>query len=114
MEPIISPWIIYIFSIIINISFVLKLVATLSLFCICSLFVLLNEERDNKSILTIMNWMKKLFIISVICGILLIFIPDRQTLLTMLTLNSINSDNIQLVQGNVVDFITQIMNLVNK
>ena len=74
MEPIISPWIIYIFSIIINISFVLKLVATLSLFCIGGLFVLLNEERDNESILTIINWMKKLFIISIICGISIGFI----------------------------------------
>jgi hypothetical protein len=114
MEPIISPWIIYIFSIIINISFVLKLVATLSLSCICSLFVLLNEEKNDENIFTIINWMKKLFIISVICGILLIFIPDRQTLLTMLTLNSINHDNIQLVQGNIVDFINQIMDSVNK
>lgn len=114
MEPIISPWIIYIFSIILNISFVLKLVATLSLFCICVLFVFLIEEKTKEDILTIMNWMKKLFIISIICGILLIFIPDRHTLLTMLTLNSINPDNIQLVQGNVVDFINQIMDSVNK
>ena len=114
MEPIISPWSIYIFSIILNISFVLKLVATLSLFCIGALFVFLIEERNNEDILTIINWMKKLFIILIICAILLIFIPDRQTLLTMLTLNSINPDNIQLVQGNIIDFINQIMDSVNK
>ena len=112
MEPIISPWIIYIFSIIVNISFVLKLVVTLSLFCIGALFVLLNEERNDKNIFTIINWMKKLFIISIICGILLIFIPDRHTLLTMLTLNSITPDNIKLVQGDVVEFIYQIMTAI--
>ena len=112
MEPIISPWIIYVFSIIVKIDFIIKLIAILSLFGICSLYVLLIDKEDEKTIFTLENWMKKLFIILIICGILLIFIPDKQTLLTMLTLNSITPDNIQLVQGDVVEFIYQIMNII--
>lgn len=112
MEPIISPWIIYVFSIIVKIDFIIKLLAILSLFGICGLYVLLIDKEDEKTIFTLENWMKKLFIILIICGILLIFIPDKQTLLTMLTLNSITPDNIQLVQGDVVEFIYQIMNTI--
>ena len=112
MEPIISPWVIYIFSIIVKIDFIIKLIAILSLFGICSLFVLLIDRNDEEVMSMLVNWMKNLFIIMIICGILLIFIPDKRTLLTMLTLNSITPDNIQLVQGDVVEFIYQIMNTI--
>lgn len=112
MEPVISPWIIYIFSIIVKIDFIIKLIAILSLFGICGLYVLLIDNEDEEIMFTLENWMKKLFIILVICGILLIFIPDKQILLTMLTLNFITPDNIQLVQGDVVEFIYQIMNTI--
>jgi len=112
MGPIISPWIIYIFSIIVKINFIIILLSILSLFGICSLYVLLLNSEDEEEIFTLESWMKKLFIILIICGILLIFIPNRHTLLTMLTLNSINPDNIQLVQGDIVEFIYQIMNII--
>ena len=112
MGPIISPWIIYIFSIIVKINFIIKSIAILSLFGICSLYVLLLNSEDKEEIFTLESWMKKLFIILIIFGILLIFIPNRHTLLTMLTLNSINPDNIQLVQGDIVEFIYQIMNII--
>ncbi len=45
---------------------------------------------------------------------LLIILPSKDTMLTMLALYYVTPDNIQMVQGNIVDFVGQITQAVKE
>lgn len=47
-------------------------------------------------------------VVAIVMLLLSAFIPDRQTAYTMLAASVITPDNIQAVQGNIVDFITNV------
>lgn len=102
-EPIISPLFIYLLSITENIIFFLEIIGGL---LICSIFyLLLNADlliEENKIIF------KKIVIILCVCFLMLIFIPSKNTLLSMLVSKYITIDNIikgkELIQ-NSVDYI---------
>ena len=56
---------------------------------------------------------KIVVIISVIATMLVILIPDEKTMLAMLTLSFITSDNVVITENHIIDLITKIMDAVN-
>jgi hypothetical protein len=52
------------------------------------------------------------FLVGCVSAVFVIFIPSKDTLLAMLAMQYITPDNIQMVQGNIVEFIKQISEAV--
>lgn len=61
----------------------------------------------------IKKWVKRGLISLGISFIPVLFIPDKDTCLTMLALYYVTPDNIMAVQGNIVDFVGKLAEAVN-
>lgn len=131
MDPIISPWLIYLISVINSIrifAFLLGLAFSIPLliYFVSDFFNCINEdilspyqldkyeelkERNAKQI-------KKYFIFCFIFIFIGLLIPSKETLITMLIANVITPDNInmsnEIVKHNVQDYVNIIVDGINK
>ena len=107
MNPIVNPWIIYAIDVAHKV-YMLAGIAILFGVTGTILGAVSIDEDDDVG--------KKLFKYSVTTLLIaipvLILIPDKETLLTMLALQYVTPDNIQTVQGNIIDFVGQIAQAV--
>ena len=112
MEPIISPWVIYALQLFDNLHGVCMILFVLSCIAIVVLVlpVIVDDEDLPKKYLK--KYLKKAVIIAAVCGGMASIIPDKETMITMIAVSYITPDNIQMVQGNVVEFIRQIIEAV--
>ena len=102
MEPIISPWIIYVFD-------KLYFAGGMLLMCcgtISPLLVIFGKMEESECMI---KYAKILAIVAAICALVLIIVPDKDTLIAMLAATYITPDNIQAVQGSIIDFVKQII-----
>ena len=109
MEPIISPWIIYLFSILTELNTVAFAVTIFSWVAI--LFVGLYKLINGDYMEIEFNF-KNAIIVAVIATTIVILIPTEKTMLAMLTLSFITPDNIGVAEDHVIDLITKIMDAV--
>lgn len=131
MDPIISPWLIYLISVINSIrifAFILGLVFSIPLliYFVSDFFNYINEnilfpyqldeyeelkKRNSKQI-------KKYFILCLTFILVGLLIPSKETLITMLIANVITPDNInmsnELIKHNVQDYVNIIVDGINK
>ena len=103
MEPIISPWVIYLVSVLTNLNTAAFIVAMLSVVIIFWAWVFGEKTKIN---------IKNVVIVLITSTVLTIIIPDRQTMLSMLTLSFITPNNIGIAEDHVIDLITKIMDAV--
>ena len=108
MEPIISPWIIYALHVFDNVYIAcqISLMISLTFGLLTVIGAYIEDDEDIKKI------NKILLKIAAISAIVLIIVPDKDTLIAMMATSYITPDNIQTVQGNVVEFIRQIIEAV--
>lgn len=59
------------------------------------------------------RWIKRGLIGLGLGFIIILFIPDKDTCLTMLALYYVTPDNIMAVQGNIVDFVEKLAGAIN-
>ena len=110
MEPIISPWIIYMFSVLSKLNIVTSAVA---LFSGASIFFMaMNKIIYGDDMEISLNY-KYVIIVLITSTVLTIIIPDRQTMLSMLTLSFITPDNIVVTENHIIELVTKIMDVVN-
>lgn len=131
MDPIVSPWLIYLISVINSIrifAFILGLVFSIPLliYFVSDFFNYINEnilfpyqldeyeklkKRNSKQI-------KKYFILCLTFILVGLLIPSKETLITMLIANVITPDNInmsnELIKHNVQDYVNIIVDGINK
>lgn len=104
MEPIISPWWFYLIGVSGYLGNILR-TAALILFVmeipVALIYIDINIEYTKKIC-------ARIAIVAIVLLILSAFIPDKQTVYAMLVASVITPDNIQSVQGNIVDFITNV------
>ena len=110
MEPIISPWVIYLFSVLTTLNTVAFIIAIFSWVTI--FFIALNKIIYGDDMEIEFNY-KNAIIVAVIATMLAILIPNEKTMLAMLTLSFITPDNIVITENHVIDLITKIMEAVN-
>lgn len=103
MEPIVSPWIIYLFSVLTKLNTVAFIVAMFSVVIIFWAWIFGEKTKIN---------IKSVVIVLITSIVLTIIIPDRQTMLSMLTLSFITPDNIGVAEDHIIDLITKIMDAV--
>ena len=110
MEPIISPWVIYLFSVLTKLNMVAFFIAVFSWVSI--FFIFLNKIIYGDDLEIEFNY-KNAIIVSVIATMLVILIPDEKTMLAMLTLSFITPDNVVIAENHIIDLVTKIMDVVN-
>lgn len=106
MEPIISPWIIYLFSILTKLNTVAFAVMMFSWVAI--LFIGLYKLINGDDMEIEFNF-KNAIIIAVIATTIVILIPTEKTMLAMLTLSFITPDNIGIAEDHIIELVTKIM-----
>ena len=110
MEPIISPWVIYLFSVLSKLNTVAFIITIFSWATI--FFIALNKIIDGDDMEIEFNY-KNAIIIAVIATMLVILIPGEKTMLSMLTLSFITPDNVIIAENHIIDLVTKIMDVVN-
>jgi MFS-type transporter involved in bile tolerance (Atg22 family) len=109
MEPIISPWIIYLVCVASAVRDIAMIALLLS--SITTLVVGIGASLEDDAFLKKIAHIS--FIVGCVSAIFVIFIPSKDTLLAMVVMQYITSDNINLVQGNIIEFVQHISNAVN-
>ena len=109
MEPIISPWVIYLFSVLTKLNIVASAVAIFSGASMVFIAMLrfIYDDMEIK-----FNY-KNAIIVTTIATMLVILIPDEKTMLAMLTLSFITPDNVVIAENHIIDLVTKIMDVVN-
>ena len=113
MEPIISPSIFYWFEIISNLKIFLSILFGLScvglVFCIVSFIaILVEEELETHTGKIIKKLCKFCTIITSIFGLLSIFTPSKETLMTMIVAKYVTPDNITAVGDTIEESVSSI------
>ena len=113
MQPIISPSIFYWFEIISNLKIFLSILFGLScvglVFCIVSFIAMLvEEELETHTGKIIKKLCKFCTIITSIFGLFSIFIPSKETLMTMIVAKYVTPDNITAVGGTIEESVSSI------
>lgn len=109
MEPIISPTLIYLLSIVNSVKgilFCVGLFGTGILGMLVLFFTLDDEEVPNK--------IKTCFVASIICGLFNMFIPSKETLIAMYASKYVTANNIKLGKEVVIDTVKEIIDIINK
>jgi hypothetical protein len=109
MEPIISPWIIYAVHIMESVRVVAILMAVGYIVLLPLVWMFEDMKGGDEKFATFMLRQKWYLIVSLV---LLVVIPTKEDILSMLALYYITPDNVQAVQGNVLEFIRQISEAV--
>lgn len=86
------------------------IMASLIVIIVASIFSL--DEYEEYEVNT-KKWIKRGLIGLGLGFIIILFIPDKDTCLTMLALYYVTPDNIMTVQGNIVDFVGKLVQAVN-
>ena len=103
-EHSISPWIMYMFSVLTKLSTASVIVAMFSVVIIFWAWIFGEKTKIN---------IKNVVIVLITSIVLTIIIPDRQTMLSMLTLSFITPDNIAVTENHIIELVTKIMDAVN-
>lgn len=111
MKPIINPWIVYIAAKCDSVQTFCLVSMTFAIIALAVwLFLLSAGEIKQKPY-------KSLWVIAVMCSIIGLLTPSKDTVLTMVTLNYITTDNIKMV-GNtaedVVDYVIEKIKEINE
>lgn len=112
MEPIINPWLIYAVNMCGDFKEMAIIVAVFIVFPIVVLGIectMVISESDKKLYIKIEKYLIGIFFVSLFIAAV---IPTKETCLAMLAAYYITPDNIQAVQGNIVDFVEQLANAV--
>ena len=110
MEPIISPCIIYLFSVLTKLN---TISFTIALFSWATIFFIALDKIIYGDDMEIEFNFKIAVIVAVIATTIVILIPTEKTMLAMLTLSFITPDNVVITENHVIDLITKIMDAVN-
>lgn len=128
MNPIISPWLIYLINVLsgLKIFFIVTVVAAIFVgigSAICFLIVIggpyydKDDEKDQNKILNIKKCFKKSIVGLIISALLVVITPSKDTMYTMLALDNLTTDNIQAIGKtgkDVIDYVSdQIDKIVN-
>ena len=115
MEPIVNPWLIYFASIVEQLrtffNAITYIVVVLDIIIVMGTFVESDDaiavfyNREEKKI---RPFIKLLIVLSIICPLLVIFIPSKETIIAMYIANMVTPDNLNIAnevfKSNLKDY----------
>lgn len=114
MEPIISPVFIYLLSIVDNISIIFKIGIGFSICAMVFFLLLLIEIRSDEDWIKWKKCMRNIIIGLITCSVIVIFIPNKETLIAMYATKYITVNNIKSGKEIVIDTIKEVVDAINK
>lgn len=114
MEPIISPWLIYSLSIVGNLWRLCAFVSAISLVGAFVIRIEISDTYDESSLKKYTRWLKISIALGIIFGLLAFFLPTKETYMAMIAASYATPDNIQAVQGNIIDLIAKLTEAVSQ
>ena len=108
MEPIINPLWIYLIGISDDIKIALELIFFIS-FSISALWIACFMIRYTSN-----RCPKFLYVITIISGILVLFTPSRETILSMLVVNQLTPNNIEIAGNTIEDTVDYIFDKIDE
>ena len=112
MEPIISPVWIYLINLAGTINFLSICIWTASLFILVCVFTGKIEFDGSDSEKSRRRCLKIFAIIMLVCFILLVLVPNKETMYAMLAASIITPDNISVSEEHLIDLTTKIANII--
>ena len=115
MEPIISPWLIWLLGVLNALKFVsitFLIIGVLSLIIIISVLLTVREDLEITTIKLFNKTIKALIIITSISILSVLFIPDKDITEKMIISNYITEDNINTVSENTKEAIDYIFDKI--
>lgn len=123
---IINPWIFYVINVLVSLEdflFIMALVAILAI-AISYLFAMSEKqeiedakdrgkEKDTEMYNKLISWFKKSVIAFVICSAIVIAIPAKETMYTMLVSSYVTTDNIKTATEVIKDSVDYIFEKIN-
>lgn len=123
---IINPWIFYVINVLVSLEdflFIMALVAILAI-TISYLFAMSEKqeiedakdrgkEKDTEMYNKLISWFKKSVIAFVICSAIVIAIPAKETMYTMLVSSYVTTDNIETATEVIKDSVDYIFEKIN-
>ncbi len=128
MNPIINPWSIYLINVLSGLKniFIAAVVAAIFVGIGSAIYFLTviadpyydeDDEKDQNKILNIKKCFKKSVVGLIISALLVVIVPSKDTMYTMLALDNLTTDNIQAIGKtgkDVIDYVSdQIDKIVN-
>ena len=123
MEPIISPWTIYLINLTYNISQLLLVISAMCLiFSVAATLILIFSYGDYEYEEKLCNKCTKFLKYSIptifITATINTFIPSRDVMIAMIVSNYITSDNLHgandVIKSNLQDYVNIIVEAINK
>lgn len=117
MEPIISPWLIWLLGVLNALKFVsitFLIISVLSLIIIISILLAIREDLETITIKLFNKTIKALIIITSISMLSVLFIPDKGITEKMIISNYITEDNINTVSENTKEAIDYIFDKIER
>lgn len=118
MNPIVSPWIIYLIETLSNLKPILSICIFIFLgicFVLGLVTFIIYDDNDNKNICSL--WYSKLhffFIVIVVSTIINTCIPSKETMYTMLVANYVTIDNINMFGDGVKNTVDYVMDSIDQ
>lgn len=123
MKPIINPWIMYVIGLVNNINYIFT-AGIVFLFIAIIIdatfgFIRLVVDYDNfdeflEDYHTAVKWFKKGCISLIIAGIVMIFIPSEKTLYSMVVLENVTPNNIEIAGNTGKDVIDYLFDKIDQ
>ena len=123
MKPIINPWIMYVIGLANNISLIFTAVIVFLFVAIIIAaalgFFQFIENYDNfdeflEEYHTAVKWFKKGCVSLIIAGIVMIFIPSEKTLYSMVVLENVTPNNIEIAGNTGKDVIDYLFDKIDQ
>ena len=125
MEPIVNPWLIYLVSIVEHLRNFFN--AIIFVVCVLDILIVMGTfiESDNAIAVfynreekKIKPFIKLLIALTIICPLLVIFIPSKETIIAMYIANMVTPDNLnfanEVFKSNLKDYMDIISGALNK
>ena len=111
MEPIISPWFIYLLHIVDSVRDISAIVTIFLLIALAGLGVACGvswEDFEKETILKIKKWLKINIILGLCFSLIFIFVPNKRTIIAMYITDNITTDNVERAINLGKDFKKEI------
>lgn len=112
MDFVVDPRVIYGLYVLTMLRYTAISMMTASLFVIIAASIFSLDDYEEYEV-NAKKWIKRGLIGLGLGFIIILFIPDKDTCLTMLALYYVTPDNIMTVQGNIVDFVEKLAEAIN-
>lgn len=111
MTPIINPWWIYFIDMLVSVDFIVCFVAACGApaFAILTIGFFCCEDYKKEALKKFNKYAKLSLIVTIIALVVVTIIPSKKTIYTMMVLDNVTQNNVELVKGsitNTIDYLT--------